>query len=184
MNWGCTQESSSSFNNMQAGTFGQMFETGMETYCICGFRVRIGSGSGIIGSLSCSPGSPCRAILYAVNADDSVELLAYQEITEEISGVTDFFFDTVLVSYRESERYAVVIETGDNQWGLWQDCNASENCCPNARPVHIAGGIAIYNDPSYDDYYFDLRTHDAVDNCLYVVPAQTMTWGTIKSIYR
>lgn len=149
----CSELSSHAFNNMHAGAFGEMFETkGHIPFLLCGFQLKIGHGSGNIGSVDGS----CRAVVYRVNGDDSVEELA-AVLQNGAGGTTDFFFDSP-VAIGSEERYAVVLETDDSQWGLWQSCNAGENCCANARPVRIEGGQAIYNDPSYDDYYFVLWT--------------------------
>jgi hypothetical protein len=149
----CTIEASDAFNNMQAGSFGEMLETeGMTPFSLCGFQMRVGQEGGIIGEISGS----CRGVLYRVNADDSVTELAAVAM-DGVSGTTDILFDSP-VAISSGERYAIVLETVDAEWGLWQCSNAGENCCPNARPVGIHDGFASYSDASMDDYYFILWT--------------------------
>jgi len=136
---------------MHAGTFGEMFEpAGKATFSLCGFQLKIGEGTGAIGRVD----GNCRGVLYQVNADDSILELAAVSLNGA-AGATDFIFASP-VAIDSGQRYAVVIETNDNYWGLWQNCNAGENCCSDARPVRIEKGSAVYNDPSVDDYYFQL----------------------------
>ena len=81
-------------------------------------------------------------------------------------------------------RYAVALETADNDWLLLQ---CRENCCPNARPVTIEDGTAHYNPnaPDSDDYVYLLW----VDTDISGIPDDLIrfkqgTWGSIKSLYR
>jgi len=161
MAWCTDDESSAGFNNVGAGTIGQMFEpSGMDQpFLLCGFRMWVGEGEGQIGSIDCTANG-CRAVAYRVFEDDSVIELASVALTGEVSGETDFIFDDP-VYVDPTERYAVIIETQDEAWGLWQCCNDGENCCPDSRPVRIVDGNAIYNDPSYDDYAFLLFYREA-----------------------
>lgn len=175
----CTEENPAAFNNMHAGTFGELFKTiDLSSFWLCGFQFLIGSGGGIVGSIVCTEDVPCRALLYHVLEDDTVEELASIELTEEVSGLTDFFFESAVLIESDT-KYAVVIETQDNEWGLWQwQCEPPDDCCPNASGVKIEGGQAIYNDPSNDDYDFLLWIDEPP------TPAAKTTWGSIKTTYR
>ena len=151
----CTEEPSAAFNNMPPGAYGAMLETAdMQPFMLCGFQMRVNSLDG-----------PVRAVLYHVNNDDTVQELAAVTQTGA-SDFTDFYFsNSILIN--TNDRYAVILETSDTYWELWQTCNAGEDCCPDARPVHIEDGMAVYNDPTGgDDYFFLLYVEEGPPACV------------------